>query len=218
MRVLSWNVFHGRSVPESRRDLFDEFAAVLAGWEWDVALLQECPPWWPDSLAGACGAVEHHVLTSRNALSTVRRAVAIRRPDLIRSNGGGCNAILVRGARVLDHRDARLCRLPERRWVHAIRLDRLWVANLHASGPDAFALRDCARASAALLGWAGLSTPAVLGGDFNLRAPLVPGLALAGGPEVDGFALARVTGTVEVLDGGHLSDHRPVVLEVDNRL
>jgi endonuclease/exonuclease/phosphatase family metal-dependent hydrolase len=216
MRVLSWNLFHGRSVPESRRDLFDEFAAALAGWEWDVALLQECPPWWPASLAGACGALDRHVLTSRNALPALRRAVAVRRPDLARSNGGGCNAILVRGLEVDEHRVARLCRLPERRWLHAVRLDRLWVGNLHASGPDAFAVRDCARASAALLGWAGLRAPAVLGGDFNLHAPPVPGLALAGGHEVDGFALVRVTGTVEALDRGPLSDHQPVVLAVDN--
>jgi endonuclease/exonuclease/phosphatase family metal-dependent hydrolase len=216
MRVLSWNLFHGRSVPESRRDLFDEFAAALAGWEWDVALLQECPPWWPASLAGACGALDRHVLTSRNALPALRRAVAVRRPDLARSNGGGCNAILVRGLEVDEHRVARLCRLPERRWLHAVRLDRLWVGNLHASGPDAFAVRDCARASAALLGWAGLRAPAVLGGDFNLHAPPVPGLALAGGHQVDGFALVRVTGTVEALDRGPLSDHQPVVLAVDN--
>ena len=30
-----------------------EFAAALAGWEWDVALLQEVPPWWPPALARA---------------------------------------------------------------------------------------------------------------------------------------------------------------------
>ena len=43
MRGAELEPFHGRSVPESRRDLFDEFAAALAGWEWDVALLQEVP-------------------------------------------------------------------------------------------------------------------------------------------------------------------------------
>ena len=47
MRVLSWNLFHGRSVPDSPRELLHEFADTLAGWEWDVAVLQECPPWWP---------------------------------------------------------------------------------------------------------------------------------------------------------------------------
>ena len=53
MRVLTWNLLHGRAVPPAGRDLFDEFADALAGWEWDVALLQEVPPWWPAELRGA---------------------------------------------------------------------------------------------------------------------------------------------------------------------
>jgi hypothetical protein len=61
------------------------------------------------------------VLTSRNALLPLRRAVAIRRPDLIKSNGGGCNAILVRGMHVLEQRALRLTVPPERRWVHGVR-------------------------------------------------------------------------------------------------
>ena len=52
MRVLTWNLFHGRSVPETPRSLLPEFTDEIAGWEWDVALLQEVPPWWP----GAAGA------------------------------------------------------------------------------------------------------------------------------------------------------------------
>ena len=56
MRVLTWNLFHGRAVPPAGRDLAREFAAALAAWEWDVALLQEVPPWWPPALGRACGA------------------------------------------------------------------------------------------------------------------------------------------------------------------
>ena len=55
LRVLTWNLKHGRAVPPAGRDLFDEFAAALAGWEWDVALLQEVPPWWPAPLARRLG-------------------------------------------------------------------------------------------------------------------------------------------------------------------
>src|SRR5438270_138694 len=51
MRVLSWNLFHGRSLPPSRSGLAEPFARLIAAWEWDVALLQEVPPWWPDELA-----------------------------------------------------------------------------------------------------------------------------------------------------------------------
>src|SRR4051794_32147002 len=96
MRVITWNLFHGRSVPDTPRSLLDEFGATLAAWEWDVALLQEVPPWWPGPLARASGAEARAVLTSRNLGLAARRWAADRRPDLMKSNGGGANAILVR--------------------------------------------------------------------------------------------------------------------------
>ena len=37
MLVLTWNLFHGRSVPDAPREQLGDFAARLAGWEWDVA-------------------------------------------------------------------------------------------------------------------------------------------------------------------------------------
>src|SRR5689334_16837947 len=122
MRVLTWNLFHGRAVPERPRELLAEFTDRIAGWDWDVALLQEVPPWWPAELAVACGAVQRTVLTSRNAALPVRRLVARRRPDLIKSNGGGSNAILVRGDVVGVHARRRLRFRPERRVLHAVRL------------------------------------------------------------------------------------------------
>jgi endonuclease/exonuclease/phosphatase family metal-dependent hydrolase len=220
LRALTWNLMHGRAVPPAGRDLFEEFAAALAGWEWDVALLQEVPPWWPDELAVRLGAEARSVLTSRNAALWVRRAMAVRWPDLIKSNGGGCNAILVRELGVEEHRVRRLGWWPERRWMHAVRLGRLgrvgelgdgvWVGNLHT---DADALQGRA-AAAALRSWAG-RTPALLGGDFNVAEPELPGFARAGGQGVDqvyvtgdGAAVARV------LERGSLSDHAPVLVSV----
>jgi hypothetical protein len=50
MRVLTWDLFHGRFLPPVNRDLSNEFTALIAGWDWDVALLQEVPPWWPGVL------------------------------------------------------------------------------------------------------------------------------------------------------------------------
>ncbi|MGH2944640.1 MAG: endonuclease/exonuclease/phosphatase family protein, partial [Solirubrobacteraceae bacterium] len=96
LRVLTWNLFHGRAVPPAGRELRAEFAAALASWGWDVALLQEVPPWWPPALARACDAHARMRLTARNSLPPLRRIVAERAPDLIKSSGGGCNAILVR--------------------------------------------------------------------------------------------------------------------------
>lgn len=80
MRVLTWNLFHGRAVPDQPRSLQNEFCAAIAGWEWDVALLQEVPPWWPVPLAEASSTEERHVRTSRNFGLVVRRALAAKRP------------------------------------------------------------------------------------------------------------------------------------------
>jgi endonuclease/exonuclease/phosphatase family metal-dependent hydrolase len=212
-RVLTWNLLHGRAVPGAGRDLFEEFASALGGWEWDLALLQEVPPWWPAPLAARLDADQREVLTSRNALPGLRRALATRWPDLVKSNGGGANAILVRGERIVEHRARRLCRLPERRWMHAVRLrNGLWVGNLHTASDAA----QGRRAAATLLEWAA-GAPAILGGDFNVRDPSLEGFVRAGGSGPDhvfaGGGLAPVGGTT-VLERGGLSDHAPLLVSV----
>lgn len=128
-RVVTWNLFHGRAVPPAGRPLLHEFAEALAGWAWDVALLQEAPPWWPAQLARACGAEVVVARTSRNAGLPLRRAIASRRPDLLKSNGGGCNAILVRPPLRIDAHAVRRLRIrPERRVLHAVRVAGAGVA------------------------------------------------------------------------------------------
>jgi len=217
VRVLTWNLFHGRAVPDRPVNLLGEFAERLAAWPWDVALLQEVPPWWPPELGRAAGASARTALTSRNWLLPLRRWAAERRPDIMKSGGGGANAILVRGERIADHRTLTLRRWPERRVVHAVRLDSgVWVANLHAQvHSEARAAADVARAARALLGWAG-GAPAVLGGDANVRQPFAPGFTHAGGHGVD-HVLARgmrARGTARVPERGGLSDHAPVLVEL----
>ena len=146
----------GVSVPGSGRDLLPEFTAALSGWDWDVALLQEVPPWWPAALARSLDCEQRTVLTSRNAALPVRRWVARRAPDLIKSQGGGANAILARCDRIAFHESRRLTRWPERRRVHAVQLGcGVWVGNLHATAHDtAAAQRDATTATEALHGWA----------------------------------------------------------------
>jgi endonuclease/exonuclease/phosphatase family metal-dependent hydrolase len=210
VRVLTWNLFHGRALPAAGRELFEEFATALAGWEWDVALLQEVPPWWVVPLGVRCGAEARWVLTSRNCGLAARRFVAVRWPDLIKSNGGGCNAILVRKLRIEEHRVERLGWWPERRWMHAVRLaGGVWVGNLHTEG---LATQGQAAAQA-LRSWAG-GSPSVLGGDFNVRDLELPGFVRAGGHGVDQVFVTSGTGTTTVLDRGHLSDHVPVLVGV----
>lgn len=203
---------HGRSVPGAGRDLLDEFAAALVDWEWDVALLQEVPPWWPDVLAARAEAEARSALTSRNALLPLRRAIAVRWPDLIKSNGGGANAILVRGEQIAEHRTFRLCVWPERRWLQAVRLvSGSWIGNLHTGGPR----RDAERAGRRALEWSA-GAPLVLGGDFNIHSLSLTGLVHAGGHDADHVFVAGIqpVGSGEVLDRGRLSDHAPVAVSL----
>src|SRR3954447_6943752 len=144
MRVLTWNLFHGRAVPAAGRSLAAEFRAAIEGWDWDVALLQEVPPWWPGRWPWACDVA----LTSRNCALPVRRALAERRPDLMKSGGGGANAILVREGAVADRWRRRLRLWPERRVAHGVPRADTGVVNLHAQvHSDARACAALARAA-----------------------------------------------------------------------
>ena len=212
--MLSWNLYHGRSRPPAGRSLLNEFARALDGWDWDVALLQEVPPWWAPLLARGCGAQERTVLTSRNVGLALRRAVSARNPDILKANGGGANCILVRGGGVRDEWSRRLCRWPERRWAHGVLLDDgIWVVNLHASTePKEQTRRDVARTIES----ADRGPRVIVGGDFNLSKPVVPGYRHAGGHWVDHVYVRGldVVARVAALDAGTLSDHRPIACTV----
>jgi hypothetical protein len=197
IRALSWNLFHGRDHPpdpglltwrsrllriaernathvQVNRDLFDEFASVLAGAEWDVALLQECPPRWVDRLAAACDAEAHVSLTSRNSLPRLRGLIASFNPDLIASNEGGSNVTLVRGESIADRRELTLTSRPERRTMAFTRLaSGPCVANLHASTADPAAGPELLRAADSATEWAN-GAPVILGGDLNIRPDRAP--------------------------------------------
>ena len=196
VRALSWNLFHGRDFPpdpslftwrsrvlriternathlQVNGDLFREFAGVIAEAEWDVALLQECPPRWAEPLASACAAEAHRALTSRNSLGPLRAILARLNPDLIGSNEGGSNLTLVR--RELGEIAARRELVltpgpnPERRTMAFTTLaSGLCVANLHASTADPQASAELRAAGERCLQWAE-GAPVILGGDFNVR-------------------------------------------------
>lgn len=242
--VVCWNLFHGRADPPAGRPLLHEFATTLAGWSWDVALLQEVPPWWPPLLARACGAEERTARTSRNALLPLRRAVAARRPDLLRSNGGGANAILVRPPlRITAHARRRLRSWPERRVVHAVRVRdgagvERWIGNLHGQkgvwddGPGlARPLADLERSLNRLQAWAagdgitGRDAPALLlGGDLNLPREAVAAALPADWARIASSGPDHVVGREVVALGnstrprrGALSDHAALAIAVGER-
>jgi endonuclease/exonuclease/phosphatase family metal-dependent hydrolase len=173
LRILTWNLFHGRAVPPAGRDLTAQFVRLIAAWEWEVALLQEVPPWWPPRLARAAGADQRTALTSRNVGLVLRRRLAERWPDLMKSNGGGSNAILARQA-IVEHHTLPLRTWPERRVAQLARLgDGTCVVNFHASArvglAEAELERLWERASALAR-----EAPLILGGDLNLRSPAAP--------------------------------------------
>lgn len=194
--VLTWNVFHGRDFPpdpglrtmrskllrvsergesfaQVNRDLFEHFASLIAGWDWDIALLQECPPHWEAPLAERAGATTHRVLTSRNSLARLRRLGAAINPDLIGSNEGGSNLTLVRGE-IAERRDLVVCPgpKPERRALAFTRLATgICIANTHLSTGAArrsFAASELRLAAETCGRWAA-GAPLILGGDLNLR-------------------------------------------------
>jgi endonuclease/exonuclease/phosphatase family metal-dependent hydrolase len=203
MRVLSWNLYHGRDFPpdpalftlrsrllkrterndthvQVNRPLLDEFVRVLGGLEWDVALLQEAPPRWFGELRRRTGAAGVRVLTSRNVVPPLQGLLADWNPDLIGSWEGGSNQLLVRGpAPIAEHRTLTLTRRPERRRMHWARLEPaggepVCVANLHASaGRPAQATAEVIAAAEAAVAWS-KDAPLVFGGDLNLRPAREP--------------------------------------------
>ena len=195
LRVLTWNLFHGRDAPPGNferkpdwlfggrslrsgdhvlvnRSLEDEYVRVLSGLEWDVALLQEVPPSWSEPLAEATGATGSFATTSRNWMRPVTGSLWALRPHLIGSWEGGGNLILARdGLGLKPGSEGRriLTRLPERRVVQSVRLaDGVDIYNLHASTGHGRATQDVLKAANFALGLSG-SRPLVLGGDFNCR-------------------------------------------------
>lgn len=252
-RVVSWNLFHGRDFPPDRalftwrsrllrtternathlqvnRDLEPEFAGVLAGRPWDVAMLQECPPRFADGLARAAQAQAHRVLTSRNWLLALTDRIGRVSPDLIASWDGGCNLTLVRGDEIAERREVVLTHRPERRVMALTRLrSRLCVGNLHASTSENDPEADIRLAADRAVEFAD-GAPLVFGGDLNLRPASTTlfdelaerhGLRSPTAPDVIDHLLVRGLDvlepprreppeTREILEGDHairLSDH-----------
>jgi len=261
--AIAWNLFHGRDFPpdpalftwrsrlfrvaerndthvQVNRELLDEFAGVLSGAAWDVALLQETPPRFAAPLAEACGAEAHRVLTSRNGLGALRAAAARLNPDLIASGEGGSNLTLVRRGGALggiaERRGLAIHEgRPERRAMALTRTaSGVCVANLHAtSNVPPMAVADVLLAARAAIEFAG-EAPLLFGGDLNLRPRQNPevfaelaeryGLSAPTAPDAIDHLLAR--GTTALAQPTHweperreidqdglalrLSDHAPI--------
>jgi len=198
MRVLSWNLYHGRDFPpdpalftlrsrllriternethvQVNRLLRGEFNGWIADHEWDVAMLQEVPPLWFRAIGSRARSNGVRVLTSRNVLPPLQRAAANLNPDLIASWEGGSNQLFVRApGHILEHRRMTLAWRPEQRrmvWAR-VRLaggETVCFGNLHASaGLPEKARGEVLAAAANAVEWSA-GNPLVFGGDTNLR-------------------------------------------------
>ncbi len=182
--------------------LLDEFTALLAAWRWQVALLQEAPPRWLRPLADGCRANGAGALTSRNLLAPIRAAEW--NPDLIASNEGGSNIVLVRApARIVEVERVVLALRPERRRLLLVRVCMpdgriLAVANTHLSVPSTGrGHAEVLEAAEHAVRFSG-DGPLLFGGDLNLRPAREP-QAFDDLRERHGLAPATAAGSIDHL-------------------
>ena len=234
MRLLvrSWNLYHGRTHPQSESLHLEEMVRLVTADAPDVVALQEVPLWAVRRLDDWSGMAASWAMTMPALFGPLARRMTAKDPVRFRSSlTGQANALLVNPHfEVGRHRRAVLnpglsrtdwlLRGGQRRVCQALEVEvdgeRLVLANLHASNaPDpARIAAEIERAVAFLAG----AERCVLCGDFNVRRQavsgfsdpidgidqiLVRGAALERGPEAWPEARRRVAGAV-------LSDHAPL--------
>ncbi len=162
MLIRTWNLFHGRTVPATRRRHFERMLRLVCEGEPAIVVLQELAAWSLDRVAGWSGYAAYGDVAAKPRLPRpLGELITNLDPNLIRSAvEGQANAILVEpGLRVSDHtalvlnprryRDrlansfalgphARVAWARERRVVQAVRVRledgrAVVVANLHAT-------------------------------------------------------------------------------------
>ena len=174
--VRSWNLFHGNAHPPDRRSRLEEMVRLASADRPDVLCLQEVPPWALRRLGAWSGMTARWVVTREPRLPEPLAGMVTRLHNgLFRSAlAGQANAILLAPRlRPGTHRSLRIDDgRREPRYCHAVRLDGLVVANLHATNDfrdPRVPAAEILRAEAFAADVAG-DLPCALAGDFNLRA------------------------------------------------
>ena len=226
--VRSWNLFHGNTLPPTRRSHLREMIELAVADSPDVLCLQEVPVWAVPRLAEWSG-LQAIPAIARRGLPPAALAGWVTRLDngLLRSAiTGQANAILV--GRTHDAADLGQTQISqqgvERRLCQAVRVAGIVIANLHASSIDSrpdFAVAELERARTFTESLAAPGEPIVIAGDFNLVEHALAGFS-APGLGIDHILVRGAASTplavwpVErrMQNGQVLSDHAPVELRV----
>jgi endonuclease/exonuclease/phosphatase family metal-dependent hydrolase len=223
--VRTWNLFHGRTSPETRHVHLERMIAVATGDRPDVVCLQEVPVWALARLERWSGMQARTHVTKRALLGPLARTLQRVDAHHVRSPWTGqANALLVaRTLEIVEHgvlplnagdsAERRVCQLARLRFRATG--SSVAVANLHATNRSACARQELESAERLFRP----GGPTVVCGDFNIRAtglagfsPPLPGidqvlvrdLELVDRPTVWPQARRRLP------SGVLLSDHAPV--------
>ncbi len=221
MRVLTWNLFHGRAVPPAGHELLGAFAATLAGWSWDVALLQEVPPWWPPALARGSGRERAHRadVAQRAAAAAPGGRRALARPHEVQRRRAPTRSSCA-AQRIAEHR-----RAPAAPAARAARRARRAPGRTAPGSPTSTrrctprsARRPTSRAPATARARAGPATrPSSSAATSTCAGPWSPGLRARRRPRRRPRPrprLGRRRAAASCPSAAALSDHAPVLVEL----
>jgi len=229
--IRSWNVHHGMTSPNGRHNHLEQAVRLVTSDHPDVVCLQELPLWGRRHLEG--WSEMRLVWNSTRRIwfpSRLGGWITRLNQSFFRSSiSGQANAILLDPRlQPLERRWTVISRhRRERRTCQVVRLERMVIVNLHASGiaghPEVGAA-EVLRALAFAETLTQRGDALVLAGDFNLsprQLPELPGFS-APGPGIDhilvrGAATDRLDVWPEAhrtIAAGVLSDHAPIELRV----
>jgi endonuclease/exonuclease/phosphatase family metal-dependent hydrolase len=221
--VRTWNVFHGRTSPETWRIYLEKMVRLAAVDRPDVLALQEVPVWALACLERWSGMRATVAVTKRALLGPLGRRLQVAAPKLIRSPWTGqANALLV-GERLRPEAKPSVFELnpgvrAERRVAQIFPVEheggRILLVNLHASKEASRARAELGRLADALAA----GGPTVVCGDLNIPATGLPDFSapVAGIDQILVRGLAIESGPASWPDERRsvgdrvLSDHAPV--------
>jgi hypothetical protein len=212
LRVLSWNLGPGNA-------RWQDLAAVLSGWEWDVAALRGLPPRWPLPLSKSLDAEFRYAPAGGEEGSPLRRLLSRGPVPLVRAAGGPVDAIMARRDRIVSEWPADDRRVRQA-GVHVARLAcGIWVGNRQGAGNPGLGCTELA----VVVGSEALALAGPRAATGIEAAPGSPGPALievasGGGDVITVTSDLHPVTDAEVLAGGAVRGNPPVAVTLEHRV